>query len=121
MTAAVKIFVKYPDDGKNFIQKLLEAAAYETENPDVRDRLIFYFLHKLNYKILKNNRAYIYWRMLSSDPNKTKETVLCEKPTIHEEFFQMESEFLEKMIDTLGLISSVYHKTPEELFPKKSR
>lgn len=64
LTAAIKVFVKYPDDGKSFIQELLETAAYKTLNPDVRDR------------------AFIYWRMLSSDPEQTKSTVLCDKPEI---------------------------------------
>lgn len=38
LTAAVKIYVKYPNEGKNFIQQLLEQAAYDTQNPDVRDK-----------------------------------------------------------------------------------
>lgn len=30
LTASVKVFVKFPDDGKNFIQAILETAAYRT-------------------------------------------------------------------------------------------
>lgn len=39
-------------------------ATEEVENPDLRDR------------------AYIYWRMLSTSPEKTAEVVLGEKPNI---------------------------------------
>lgn len=64
MTAAVKIYLKFPDTTENLISKLLEVATHKTDNPDVRDR------------------AYIYWRMLSSNPEKTKEIVLSDKPEI---------------------------------------
>lgn len=52
-------------------------ASYETENPDVRDR------------------AFLYWRMLSSDPEKTKRTILNPKPEIIEEIIPKNKEFLE--------------------------
>jgi len=64
LTAAVKIYLKFPDTTENLISKLLEVATHKTDNPDVRDR------------------AYIYWRMLSSNPEKTKEIVLSDKPEI---------------------------------------
>jgi len=34
------------------------------------------------------HRAFIYWRMLSSDPEKAKHTVLCDKPELEEEGFR---------------------------------
>lgn len=82
----MKVFVKFPDDGKNFIQAILETAAYRTQNPDVRDRFFNFFI------IL---RAFIYWRMLSSDPEKAKHTVLCDKPELEDEGFRYDEEFLD--------------------------
>ena len=82
LTAGVKIFLKFPDEAENFITNLLQKATDETRNPDVRDR------------------AYVYWRMLSSEPEKTK-------------------GFLDEMIENLALISSLVQKTPSELFKKE--
>ena len=42
-----------------------------------------------------NYRAFIYWRMLSSDPEKAKNTVLCTKPEIEEEILQYDDVFLQ--------------------------
>lgn len=54
LTAAVKLYLKKPDEGELIIQKVLKLATEEADNPDLRDR------------------AYIYWRMLSTSPQKTK-------------------------------------------------
>ncbi len=50
LTAAVKLFLKKPEEGEDVIQRILKLSTEEVENPDLRDR------------------AYIYWRMLSSSP-----------------------------------------------------
>lgn len=50
LTACVKLYVKKPDDAEELIQQVLKVATEEADNPDVRDR------------------AYIYWRMLSTSP-----------------------------------------------------
>ena len=52
-------------------------------------------------------RAYIYWRMLSLDPERTKKTVLCEKPTIELNLLRFDDDFLEDLINNLGKLSSV--------------
>ncbi|EAS00364.2 adaptin amine-terminal region family protein (macronuclear) [Tetrahymena thermophila SB210] len=103
LTAAIKILLKYPDEGQHFIQNLLEQASYKTENPDVRDR------------------AFIYWRMLSIDTEKVKDTVICKMPSIQEDNYSNDTEFTDKMIDSLGLICAVYSKTVDEMFPRRRR
>jgi AP-1 complex subunit beta-1 len=51
LTATVKLFLKKPTERpQQMIQLVLSNATQETDNPDLRDR------------------AYIYWRLLSSDP-----------------------------------------------------
>ena len=51
MTATVKLFLKKPvEKPQQLIQLVLTYATQETDNPDLRDR------------------AYIYWRLLSTDP-----------------------------------------------------
>jgi AP-1 complex subunit beta-1 len=50
LTATVKLFLKKPEEGEDLIQKVLQLATEEADNPDLKDR------------------AYIYWRMLSTSP-----------------------------------------------------
>lgn len=52
LTAVVKLFLKKPDESQEMVLKNLKAAT-EGENPDVRDR------------------GYVYWRLLSTDPQAT--------------------------------------------------
>jgi vesicle coat complex subunit len=54
LTAVVKLFLKKPDQSQGLVQKVLQAATSQSDNPDIRDR------------------AYVYWRLLSSDPQITK-------------------------------------------------
>jgi AP-1 complex subunit beta-1 len=49
LTAVVKLFLKKPDSNQGLVQKVLQAATAENDNPDIRDR------------------AYVYWRLLSGD------------------------------------------------------
>jgi AP-1 complex subunit beta-1 len=49
LTAVVKLFLKKPDSNQSLVQKVLQAATAENDNPDIRDR------------------AYVYWRLLSGD------------------------------------------------------
>jgi AP-2 complex subunit beta-1/AP-1 complex subunit beta-1 len=77
-------------------------ATMECENPDLRDR------------------AYIYWRMLSTDPELTKKIVFAERPTISDSSYTIENELLDKLIENIGNLSSVYTKKPES-FVKKLR
>ncbi|PWA73675.1 beta-adaptin-like protein B [Artemisia annua] len=51
VTVTVKLFLKKPTEGpQQMIQVVLNNATMDTDNPDLR------------------NRAYIYWRLLSTDP-----------------------------------------------------
>jgi vesicle coat complex subunit len=54
LTAVVKLFLKKPDNNQNLVQKVLQQATAENDNPDIRDR------------------AYVYWRLLSGDLDVAK-------------------------------------------------
>lgn len=98
LTAAVKLYLKKPDEGDAVIKRVLKLTTEEANNPDLMDR------------------AYIYWRMLSSSPQKTKYVVLGEKPQIAEDSYNLYDEtFVGKLIDQISNLSSVYHKTAEEI------
>jgi len=96
LTASVKLYLKKPDDAEELIEKILKTATEETDNPDIRDR------------------AYIYWRLLSADPEKTKEVVLSEKPNIADDSYNTYSEeFVGKLMDQISSVCSIFHQTPE--------
>jgi AP-1 complex subunit beta-1 len=54
LTAVVKLFLKKPDTSQGVVQRVLNTATKDCDSPDVRDR------------------AYIYWRLLSTDPGAAK-------------------------------------------------
>jgi vesicle coat complex subunit len=54
LTASVKLFLKKPGSAQELVQKILQTATQGCENPDIRDR------------------AYVYWRLLSSNPQSAK-------------------------------------------------
>jgi len=67
LTAAVKLYLKLEDDAEDLVTDVLRMATDESDNPDLR------------------NRGYIYWRMLSEDPEAAKTIILCERPPITEQ------------------------------------
>ncbi|RYN77445.1 AP-1 complex subunit beta-1 [Alternaria alternata] len=95
LTAVVKLFLKKPDQAQGLVTKVLQAATADNDNPDIRDR------------------AYVYWRLLSSDPEITKEIVLSDKPPISSTIRSLPPQLLETLLTELSTLASVYHKPPE--------
>jgi len=62
------------------IQTVLNQATSETDDPDLRDR------------------AYIYWRLLSSDPEAAKDVVLATKPTIRDDRNALDPGLLDELL-----------------------
>ncbi|KAJ4511999.1 beta-adaptin [Exophiala dermatitidis] len=98
LTAVVKLFLKRPQAAQGLVQKVLNAATAESDNPDIRDR------------------AYIYWRLLSntSDPNAPKNVILSEKPPITSTIQSLPPALLDRLLTELSTLASVYHKPPEQ-------
>eukprot|EP00800_Vazella_pourtalesii_P017913 TRINITY_DN564_c0_g5_i1.p1 TRINITY_DN564_c0_g5~~TRINITY_DN564_c0_g5_i1.p1 ORF type:complete len:971 (+),score=248.37 TRINITY_DN564_c0_g5_i1:34-2913(+) len=94
LTSVVKLFLKHPHDTQELVQKVLNLATQESDNPDLRDR------------------GYIYWRLLSSDPVAAKNVVLAEKPLISEETDLLEPAMLRELLSQIATLASVYHKPP---------
>ncbi|GAB7365795.1 hypothetical protein MBLNU230_g7128t1 [Neophaeotheca triangularis] len=94
LTAVVKLFLKKPDQSQNLVQKVLQAATAENDNPDVRDR------------------AYVYWRLLSSDPQIAKNVVLATRPEITSTIPVLPVPLLNSLLPNLSTLASVYHKPP---------
>ncbi|KAJ2380983.1 beta-adaptin, partial [Coemansia sp. RSA 2603] len=100
VSASVKFFLKSPQKGQSIVLKALQTATEKCANPDVRDR------------------AYIYWRLLSADPNAARSVVLADKPPIELDDADLSPQLLEELINELGCVSSVLQK-PAKLFVYK--
>jgi hypothetical protein len=64
------------------------------------------------------DRGYIYWRLISTNPKLAKNIVLKERPLISDQSYTLETELLEKLIQNIGYLSSVYCKQPEDFVKK---
>lgn len=103
LTATVKLFLRKPTEGpQSMIQLVLSNATSETDNPDLRDR------------------AYIYWRLLSTDPEVAKDVVLSEMPVITGESDRMDRALLQSMLADIGTLASVFHR-PANSFVTRTR
>merc|ERR1719183_3502149 len=96
LTGVVKLFLKKPSTTQDMVSKVLKCATEETNNHDLRDR------------------GYIYWRLLSTNPESTKHVVLGDKPGIKDDSQTIDKSLLDKLMSDLSLMSSVYHKSSEE-------
>ncbi|KAF1818412.1 Adaptor protein complex beta subunit [Dissoconium aciculare CBS 342.82] len=95
LTAVIKLYLKNPATSQSLIQKILQSATAESDNPDIRDR------------------AYVYWRLLSSDPATARAIVLSQRPQITSTIPVLPRPLLDSLIPNLSTLSSVYHKPPQ--------
>mmetsp|Transcript_10468 Transcript_10468/g.36822 ORF Transcript_10468/g.36822 Transcript_10468/m.36822 type:complete len:899 (-) Transcript_10468:312-3008(-) len=96
LTGIVKLFLKKPQQTQDMVSKVLKFATEESNNHDIRDR------------------GYIYWRLLSTNPEATKRVVLGDKPSIRDDSQVIEKGLLDKLCQDLAMMSSVYHKPKDE-------
>ena len=100
LTAIVKLFLKQPDKTQELVTRVLNMATEESDNPDLRDR------------------GYIYWRLLSSDPEAARAVVLTAKPEIGDDTFTLDSNLLDELVSQIATLASIYHKPPEAFIMK---
>lgn len=98
LTATVKLFIQRPTKGQELVPKVLKWATEETDNPDLRDR------------------AYMYWRLLSTDMEAAKRIVMGEKPAITAESERLDPVTLEEMCLNVGTLATVYLKPVQTVF-----
>ncbi|KAI9794993.1 MAG: hypothetical protein M1816_000013 [Peltula sp. TS41687] len=98
LTATVKLFIQRPTKGQALVPKVLRWATEETDNPDLRDR------------------GYMYWRLLSSDPETAKQVVMGEKPPITAESEKLDPATLEELCLNVGTLATVYLKPVHQVF-----
>jgi len=101
LTAVVKLFLKRPAVAQDMVKRVLALVTQNTDNPDLRDR------------------GYMYWRLLSTDPEGAKAIVLAQKPTIEDDTNAVETTLLSELVSGLGSLSSVYHKRPAQFVDRR--
>ena len=99
LNAAVKNFVNKPEEGEEIVKICLQKGSEESENPDVRDR------------------AYIYWRLLETDPDIAKDMMISEKPPFefNDDDNLIDSETVDDLIENMTNVSSVYLKKAKDI------
>ena len=102
LTALVKAYCVKPDATKDQMQFILNESIKETVLPDVR------------------NRALIYWRLLSADPQATKKAVIFPKHTVSGSHEKFKKEVLDELIKNMGNVAGILHVVPSE-FVKRVR
>ncbi|KAK7677182.1 hypothetical protein QCA50_019891 [Cerrena zonata] len=102
LTAVVKLFLRKPDSSQGLVQRILNTATKDCDSPDVRDR------------------AYIYWRLLSTDPGAAKAVILANRPPITLPRTTVSPALLEELLGEIPSLASVYHK-PAETFIGRGR
>ncbi|KAF9936244.1 beta-adaptin [Mortierella alpina] len=102
LTATVKLFLKKPSQSQEIVHRVLQSATQEIDNPDTRDR------------------AYVYWRLLSTDPQAAKAVVLSEKPPISVEARTLSPGLMDELINNISTLASVYHKPPTAFMGNKA-
>lgn len=94
LSAIVKIsLVKPTPKTPQLLQQILNKATTEVENADVRDK------------------AYLYWRLLSTDNKELQKDILLNKlPILESTIDNFTPALLEELIQRLGNLSSVFYK-----------
>ena len=98
LTATVKLFIQRPIKGQELVPKVLKWATEDTDDPDLRDR------------------GFMYWRLLSTDPQTAKLVVMGEKPAITAESEKLDPATLEQMCLHVGTLATFYLKPVLQVF-----
>ncbi|CAD8078320.1 unnamed protein product [Paramecium sonneborni] len=100
LTSGVKLYIKYPSLCSALIQQLINSAK-DSFNPDVRDR------------------TYIYWRLLSTDPEAVRNLVfysMTDSSQFQKDIRLWETKDLIVALEYMCSISNLFHKLPNQLY-----
>ena len=103
LDSATKTFLKcQSEESYNILNQVFDFCTKECENPDVRDR------------------GYMYYRLMTIDPQLASRIIVNEKPKINEDASGFDDNLLATLLDNLGTMATIYEKPPE-LFVKKTK
>ena len=105
LTATVKLFLKKPTTAQTTVKNVLDLATAKSTNPDLRDR------------------GYIYWRLLSSDPEKARVVVLGDQnvSSVQYDAQHLDANLLDTLLYQVSSLASVYHKPAESFLVDSAR
>jgi AP-1 complex subunit beta-1 len=95
LTASVKLFLKKPQIGSEIVHNVLDIVMKKLSDADLRDR------------------AYIYFRLLSVDPQTAASVVLNERPPVEDDSGNLDHTLLSSLVINIATLASVYHKPPQ--------
>lgn len=96
LTAIVKSYVHDSEKAQDQLQFVLNEATKGTVVPDVR------------------SRAFIYWRLLSTDPATSKLAIKLDKKAVSHSGVQFDDAILGELIRNMGSVSGVLHIVPSD-------
>ena len=103
LDSATKTFLKcQSEESYNILNQVFDFCTKECEDPDVRDR------------------GYMYYRLMTIDPQIANKIIVNEKPRINEDVSGFDDNLLAILMDNLGTLSTIYEKPPES-FVKKTK
>ena len=103
LDSATKTFLKcQSEESYNILNQVFDFCTKECEDPDVRDR------------------GYMYYRLMTIDPQIASKIIVNEKPRINEDVSGFDDNLLAILMDNLGTMATIYEKPPEA-FVKKTK
>ena len=100
LTAFVKLYLEKPDDTRDLIQCILSEATKNDVSPDVR------------------NRAYIYWKLLSTNNELAQTVIKFNKKDIDDSCVKFDEEVLTELLSNMGTVSGILQILPNEFVSK---
>ena len=103
LDSATKTFLKcQSEESYNILNQVFDFCTKECEDPDVRDR------------------GYMYYRLMTIDPQLASKIIVNDKPRINEDVSGFDDNLLAILMDNLGTMATIYEKPPEA-FVKKTK
>ncbi|RMZ76639.1 hypothetical protein DV738_g4804, partial [Chaetothyriales sp. CBS 135597] len=98
LTATAKLFLQRPTKASKMLPDVLKWCTEESDDPDLRDR------------------GFMYWRMLSTDPEASKKIIMGTKPPITAESEKLDPATLEELCLNIGTLATIYLKPVQQVF-----
>merc|ERR1712166_1556241 len=96
LIASVKLFLKTDGASEALVKEVLDFS-HQSPDPDLR------------------MRSFVYWRLLSGNPEAAKQVVLADKPEVSTDSQAIEPSLLDQLMSNISTLAAVYHIAPERL------
>lgn len=97
LTAVVKFFLSFPEEGNDLLQHVINIATNELDNPDIRDRAFMYL-----------------WLLTECNQDAQNIVFPQQAPKINIELFSINPTLVKQLVPQIGTIAVLYDKLPQE-------